>query len=81
MPIIYGAVAKGTLLLAEHAVYSGNFGSVAKDYLGKYQRGNGRYTYIVDTHVFSFLVHNTYSTYCRQELSNAQRKDILLRHA
>jgi hypothetical protein len=54
MPLIYAAVSRGAVLLADYSVFAGNFASVAKDYLSKSQNA-GRFAYSVDNHVFSFL--------------------------
>lgn len=57
MPLIYSAVTRGPLILAEYAVFAGNFASVAKDYLAK-STAAGRFSYTVDSHVFSFLAED-----------------------
>lgn len=60
MPLIYSAVARGSTVLSEYAVFAGNFASVAKDYLAK-SNNEGRFSYTVDSHVFSFLGDSGYS--------------------
>ncbi len=60
MPLIYSAVARGPTILAEYAVFAGNFSSVAKDYLSKSSH-TGSFAYTVDSHVFSFLGDSGYS--------------------
>jgi hypothetical protein len=62
MPIFYSAVSRGSCVLAEYAVFAGNFNSVTKDYLSK-AANSGRFTYTVDNHVFSFLAEDGYSEY------------------
>lgn len=59
MPLIYSAVARGPVILAEYSVFAGNFQQVTKDYLSKSSNG-GRFSYTVDSHVFSFLSEEGY---------------------
>lgn len=59
MPLIYSAVARGSVLLAEYSVFAGNFQQVTKDYLSKSSNA-GRFSYTVDSHVFSFLSEDGY---------------------
>lgn len=61
MTVIYSGVARGATILAEYSVFSGNFTTVAKDYLSKASHSDGRFTYTVDTHVFSFLADQGYT--------------------
>ena len=68
MPLIYSAVARGPAILAEYAVFAGNFSSVAKDYLSKSSSNTGRFSYTVDSHVFSFLSDTGYSACSGQRL-------------
>lgn len=55
MPLIYSSVSRGTTTLAEYAAFSGNFSSVAKDFLEKAGKNDGKFTYSVDGHTFNFL--------------------------
>ncbi|KAG2452164.1 hypothetical protein HYH02_003196 [Chlamydomonas schloesseri] len=55
MPLIYSSVSQGTVTLAEYAAFSGNFGAVAKDYLEKAGKNEGKFTFNVDGHTFNFL--------------------------
>ncbi|KAG2488537.1 hypothetical protein HYH03_012856 [Edaphochlamys debaryana] len=55
MPLIYSCVSQGTITLAEYAAFSGNFGAVAKDYLEKAGKNEGKFTFNVDGHTFNFL--------------------------
>ncbi len=55
MPLIYSSVSRGTTTLAEYAAYSGNFSSVAKDFLDRAGKNDGKFTYSVDGHTFNFL--------------------------
>lgn len=55
MPLIYSSVSQGTVTVAEYAAFSGNFGAVAKDYLEKAGKNDGKFTFTVDGHTFNFL--------------------------
>ncbi|GAX74087.1 hypothetical protein CEUSTIGMA_g1537.t1 [Chlamydomonas eustigma] len=55
MPLIYSSVSKGTTTVAEYAAFSGNFSSVAKEFLEKAGKNEGKFTYAVDGHTFNFL--------------------------
>lgn len=55
MPLVYSAVARGSVILAEYAVFSGNFSVVAKDFLEKSRSAEGKYTYTADAYTFTFL--------------------------
>ncbi len=61
MPLIYSSVSKGTLTIAEYAAFSGNFSSVAKEFLEKAGKNEGKFTYAVDGHTFNFLAKGGYS--------------------
>ena len=45
----------------QFASFSGNFSSVAKDYLTKAGKNEGKFTYTVDGHTFNFLTKGGYS--------------------
>ncbi|PKU80745.1 vesicle-associated membrane protein 727 [Dendrobium catenatum] len=55
-PLIYSFVAKGTVVLAEHTSFSGNFSTIAIQCLQKLPPNNNKFTYSCDGHTFSFLV-------------------------
>ncbi len=61
MPLIYSSVSQGLVTLAEYAAYAGNFGAVAKDYLAKAGKNEGKFTYNVDGHTFNFLNRGGFS--------------------
>jgi vesicle-associated membrane protein 72 len=61
MPLIYSSVSHGTTTIAEHAAFSGNFASVAKEFLDKAGKNEGKFTYTVDGHTFNFLTKAGYS--------------------
>ncbi|CAA0808236.1 Vesicle-associated membrane protein 727 [Striga hermonthica] len=54
--LIYSFVAKGTVVLAEHTPYSGNFSTIAVQCLQKLPSSSSKYTYSCDGHTFSFLL-------------------------
>lgn len=55
MPLLYSSVSRGTVTIAEYAAFSGNFSSVAKEFLEKAGKNEGKFTYTVDGHTFNFL--------------------------
>ena len=61
MPLIYSSVSKGTVTVAEYAAFSGNFSSVAKEFLEKAGKNEGKFTYSVDGHTFNFLAKGGFS--------------------
>ncbi|KAJ1269641.1 hypothetical protein BS78_07G227300 [Paspalum vaginatum] len=54
--LIYSFVAKGSVVLAEHTAFSGNFSTVAVQCLQKLPPNSTRSTYSCDGHTFNFLV-------------------------
>lgn len=61
--LIYAMVARGTVVVAEHTAYTGNFRDIAAQCLQKLPAGNNRFTCTCDGHTFNFLVHEGYA-YC-----------------
>ncbi|XP_058729338.1 vesicle-associated membrane protein 721 [Vicia villosa] len=61
--LIYSFVARGTLIIAEHSDFTGNFTTIALQCLQKLPASNNRFTYNCDGHTFNFLVDNGFS-YC-----------------
>nr|CAD1817904.1 unnamed protein product [Ananas comosus var. bracteatus] len=55
-PLIYSFVAKGTVVLAEHTPFSGNFSTIAIQCLQKLPPDSSKFTYSCDGHTFNFLV-------------------------
>ncbi|KAG0502759.1 hypothetical protein HPP92_002831 [Vanilla planifolia] len=55
-PLIYSFVAKGTVVLAEHTSFSGNFSTIAIQCLQKLPPNSNKFTYSCDGHTFNFLV-------------------------
>ncbi|WMV53665.1 hypothetical protein MTR67_047050 [Solanum verrucosum] len=54
--LIYSFVARGTVVLAEHTPYSGNFSTIAVQCLQKLPSNSSKYTYSCDGHTFNFLL-------------------------
>ncbi|XP_052185037.1 vesicle-associated membrane protein 727 [Diospyros lotus] len=54
--LIYSFVAKGTVVLAEHTPYTGNFSTIAVQCLQKLPSNSSKYTYSCDGHTFNFLI-------------------------
>lgn len=61
--LIYAMVARGTVVLAEHTAYAGNFRDIAAQCLQKLPAGDNCLTYTCDAHTFNFLIHQGYA-YC-----------------
>lgn len=61
--LIYSFVAKGTVVLAEHTPYSGNFSTIAVQCLQKLPTNSSKYTYSCDAHTFNFLVDNGFGEF------------------
>lgn len=55
-PLIYSFVAKGTVVLAEHTSFSGNFSTIAIQCLNKLPANSNKFTYSCDGHTFNFFV-------------------------
>ncbi|CAN4126404.1 unnamed protein product [Withania somnifera] len=56
--LIYSFVARGTVVLAEHTPYSGNFSTIAVQCLQKLPSNSSKYTYSCDGHTFNFLLES-----------------------
>ncbi|XP_043693126.1 vesicle-associated membrane protein 727 isoform X2 [Telopea speciosissima] len=54
--LIYSFVAKGTIVLAEHTSFSGNFSTIAIQCLQKLPSNSNKYTYSCDGYTFNFLI-------------------------
>ncbi|KAG0490922.1 hypothetical protein HPP92_007785 [Vanilla planifolia] len=61
--LIYSFVARGTVILAEHTEFTGNFTSIASQCLQKLPASNNKFTYSCDNYTFNYLVDNGYA-YC-----------------
>lgn len=56
--LIYSFVSRGTVVLAEHTSFSGNFSTIAVQCLQKLPSNSNKFTYSCDGHTFNFLVDN-----------------------
>ncbi|XP_020240482.1 vesicle-associated membrane protein 721 [Cajanus cajan] len=61
--LIYSFVARGTVVVAEHTDFTGNFVDVAFQCLQRLPASNNKFTYNTDTHTFNYLTHDGFS-YC-----------------
>lgn len=59
--LVYSFVARGAVVLADHAEVSGNFASVAAQCLQKLPSTNNRHSYNCDGHTFNYHVHDGFS--------------------
>ncbi|KAJ3056226.1 Vesicle-associated membrane protein [Rhizophlyctis rosea] len=55
MPIIYGLVSRGAIILAEHATTTGNFTTVTQHILEKIPEGDSKMTYVYDRYLFHYV--------------------------
>lgn len=79
--LIYSFVAKGTVVLAEHTQYSGNFSTIAVQCLQKLPANSSKYTYSCDGHTFNFLVDSGFGIYSLLEQNIIISSIGLLPHA
>ncbi|RDX98744.1 putative vesicle-associated membrane protein 726 [Mucuna pruriens] len=61
--LIYSFVARGTVIVAEHTDFGGNFVEVALQCLQRLPATNTKFTYNTDGHTFNYLTHDGF-TYC-----------------
>ncbi|KAL2336714.1 hypothetical protein Fmac_011160 [Flemingia macrophylla] len=62
--LIYSFVARGTVIVAEHTDFNGNFAAVALQCLQRLPASNTKFTYNTDSnHTFNYLTHDGF-TYC-----------------
>ncbi|CAN6566956.1 hypothetical protein ACFX2I_040009 [Malus domestica] len=54
--LIYSFVAKGSVVLAEHTTFTGNFSTIAVQCLQKLPSSSSKYTYSCDGYTFNFLL-------------------------
>ncbi|CAJ2655699.1 unnamed protein product [Trifolium pratense] len=71
--LIYSFVARGTLILAEHSDFTGNFTTIALQCLQKLPASNNKFIYNCDGHTFNFLVDNGF-TYCVVAVESVERQ-------
>ncbi|XP_058105722.1 vesicle-associated membrane protein 727 isoform X2 [Magnolia sinica] len=58
--LIYSFVARGTVVLAEHTSFSGNFSTIAIQCLQKLPSNSNKFTYSCDGHTFNYLADNAF---------------------
>ncbi|KAK9126040.1 hypothetical protein Scep_014886 [Stephania cephalantha] len=58
--LIYSFVAKGTVVLANHTSFSGNFSAIAVQCLQKLPSTSSKYKYSCDGYTFNFLIDNEF---------------------
>ncbi|CAN4104558.1 unnamed protein product [Withania somnifera] len=71
--LIYSFVSRGTIILAEHSEFTGNFSSIATQCLQKLPPSGGRFSYNCDDHTFNFLSDNGF-TFCVVATESAGRE-------
>ena len=76
--LIYAMVARGTVAVAEHTSYTGNFRDIAAQCLHKLPAGNNRFTYTCDGHTFNFLVSDGYGTWLIHTTNQSSDASVVL---
>ncbi|MED6225474.1 hypothetical protein PIB30_094075 [Stylosanthes scabra] len=71
--LIYSFVARGTVILADHTDFTGNFTTIAFQCLQKLPASNSKFTYNCDGHTFNYLIDNGF-TYCVVAVESAGRQ-------
>ncbi|XP_008457254.1 vesicle-associated membrane protein 721-like isoform X2 [Cucumis melo] len=71
--LIYSFVARGTVILAEHSDFTGNFTNIAFQCLQRLPASNNRFTYTCDGHTFNYLLNDGF-TYCVVAVEAAGRQ-------
>lgn len=74
--LIYSFVARGTVVLAEHTDFIGNFAEVASQCLKKLPVSNTKFTYNADGHTFNYLTNNGF-TYCVVAVESVGRELVM----
>jgi vesicle-associated membrane protein 7 len=64
MSIIYGLVARGSVILAEHTSSSGNFTQVTQAILEKIPPNNSKLTYVYDRYLFHYICEDGLTYMC-----------------
>lgn len=78
MPIFYGLVARGTVVLAEHTARSGNFPTVTRVLLGKISpAADSKMSYIYDEYVFHYMVEDGLTYLCLADEKQKRRIPFL----
>ncbi|KAL1931017.1 hypothetical protein VTP01DRAFT_10154 [Rhizomucor pusillus] len=73
MSLIYGVVAHGPTILAEHSNSSGNFGTVTQAILEKIPPNNSKLTYVYDRYLFHYICEDGITYMCMADDSFGRR--------
>ncbi|TPX60628.1 hypothetical protein SpCBS45565_g07465 [Spizellomyces sp. 'palustris'] len=73
MPIIYGLVARGAIILAEHATTTGNFTTVTQHILERLPEGDSKMTFVYDRYLFHYISRNNITYLCLADDSFGRR--------
>lgn len=78
MPVFYGLVARGTIVLTEYTARSGNFTTVTRMLLGKINpASDAKMSYIYDDFVFHYIVEDGLTFLCLSEEKDTRRIPFL----
>ncbi|KAH1198766.1 putative vesicle-associated membrane protein 726 [Glycine max] len=75
--LIYSFVARGTMILAEHTDFSGNFAEVALQCLQRLPASDNKFTYNADGHTFNYLTYNGFIESVGRQLAMAYLERIM----
>jgi len=73
MSLIYGLVARGSVILAEHTNSSGNFTQVTQAILEKIPPNNSKLTYVYDRYLFHYICEDGLTYMCMADDSFGRR--------
>ncbi|KAI7846867.1 vesicle-associated membrane protein [Circinella umbellata] len=73
MSLIYGVVAHGPTILAEHTNSTGNFGTVTQAILEKIPPNNSKLTYVYDRYLFHYICEDGIIYMCMADDSFGRR--------
>ncbi|KAF0554955.1 synaptobrevin domain-containing protein [Gigaspora margarita] len=73
MSLIYGLVARGSVILAEHTNSSGNFTQVTQAILEKIPPNNSKSTYVCDRYLFHYICEDGLTYMCMADDSFGRR--------
>ncbi|GAA5800170.1 hypothetical protein HPULCUR_005595 [Helicostylum pulchrum] len=73
MSLIYGLVARGPTILAEHTNSSGNFATVTQAILEKIPPNNSKLTYVYDRYLFHYICEDGITYMCMADDSFGRR--------
>ncbi|CAO3678137.1 unnamed protein product [Rhizopus stolonifer] len=73
MSLIYGLVARGSIILTEHMNSSGNFATVTQAILEKIPPNNSKLTYVYDRYLFHYICEDGIIYMCMADDSFGRR--------